>query len=195
MTNNIIDFYQEILINVNIELGWRIFPSKYSNDPLGVDFGNSRFSSPNFEFKTLYIASDFVTSIREAIIRDKLDGSLDRKFDLSRFSNFSSVAIKTKEQMLLMDLTDGSAFNAGVPASVRHNTKYNDSQELALYIYNNLVDVDGFHYRSRFDDRICFAIFERSIASKLEVVEQVELLSNPLLYPALTEMKLKTYKF
>ncbi len=47
----------------------RVMPKLHATTPLGMGFGQTRFSPPDHSFKVLYIARDIATAIAETIIR------------------------------------------------------------------------------------------------------------------------------
>lgn len=51
----------------------RVMPKVHAATPLGMGFGQTRFSAPDNSFKVLYIARDIATAIAETIIRDRVD--------------------------------------------------------------------------------------------------------------------------
>lgn len=49
----------------------RVLASRHALTPLGMGYGETRFSSPARAFQLLYIARDLATGIAETIIRDR----------------------------------------------------------------------------------------------------------------------------
>lgn len=56
----------------------RVMPIAHKATPLGMEFGNTRFSSPSQAFKLIYVAHDLATAIAETIVRDRFEGAQER---------------------------------------------------------------------------------------------------------------------
>ena len=191
MDDRFIEVYRHILTTVSIPQCWRVIRSEFIETPLGCGNLPSRFSDPNEEFKVFYSALNFETAIRETIIRDELDYSFSRTIDFMDVEPFSSVELESIDKLSLIDLTDGNAFNVSIPHSVRHGTDYSTSQNLSLFVHENIPEADGFCYRSRLDDKLCYAVFEKSVSAKLAVVNCVNLSKNPLTLLTLEKLRVK----
>lgn len=174
---------------------WRVFPIAYKRRPLGVGYGYSRFSAPNKQFKTLYLAASFETALREGLIRDRFDGRRYRRIAEHTIRRQACAIISTVENLNLINLTDGAAGNHGIPSHIRHSADYAASQAFTLEVYNEMKHVDGFLFRSRLDDKICMAVFDRAIDKKLKSIQSIGIDRNPLLRPALKEMRIKVFKW
>ena len=61
----------------------RVMPIAHMTSPLGMGFGNTRFSSLDRKFRLVYIARDLATAIAETIIRDRFEGATKRVLDES----------------------------------------------------------------------------------------------------------------
>lgn len=188
MKTEFIERYRSIRKLVTVNDGWRLIPSMFEAKPLGIGFGDSRFSAPNDEFKILYMASSIETALRETIIRDSFDNKSERFLERDLFGNFCCIAISSTRQLNLIDLTDGNASNVGLPSGIRHDKNYVDSKRFSLFVYRNLNEVDGFYYRSRFDDQFCFAVFDRAVDLKLEVCRSLSARNNGEVIHALESM-------
>lgn len=178
MKTEFVEKYRSIRKFVTIIDGWRLIPSMFEANPLGIGFGDSRFSAPNDEFKILYMASRIETALRETIIRDSFDNKSERFLERGLIGSFCCIAIRSTRRLNLLDLTDGNAFNVGLPSRIRHDKTYDDSKKFSLFVYHNLIEVDGFYYRSRFDDQVCFAVFDRAVDLKLEVRKSLNARNN-----------------
>ena len=191
MDHRFIEVYRHILTTISVKRCWRVIRSEFSETPLGCGNRPSRFSGPNEEFKVFYSALNFETAIREAVIRDELDDSFSRTMSIKRVERFSIVELKSTDNLSLINLTDGNAFNVSIPDSVRHGVDYGMSQSLSLFVYENIPEADGFYYRSRLDDKICYAVFEKSVSAKLAVLNCENLSKNPLTPLALEKLRVK----
>ena len=69
----------------------RVMPLEYKATPLGMGFGQTRFSSPTRAFQLAYIAKDVATSIAETIVRDRFEGAAMRVLDESEIEDWAKV--------------------------------------------------------------------------------------------------------
>ena len=146
---------------------WRVIPKKYEGHPLGIGRGNSRFSAPNEEFKILYTSQYLETAIRKTLVRYAFDNHKERKLSRYLVNSQSCVIIESTRELTLLDLNDGNPNSIGLSSDIRHSKKYDLSNAFALEVFLEMPEIDGFYYRSRLDDKMCYAIFERSVTSKL----------------------------
>jgi hypothetical protein len=59
----------------------RLMPVAHMAAPLGMGFGQTRFSSPTRAFRLVYIARDVATALAETIVRDRFEGAAERVLD------------------------------------------------------------------------------------------------------------------
>lgn len=177
--------------NISIKGAWRIIPKKFKNSPLRMNQGDSRFSAPNGEYLILYAALNLETAIRETLIRDEFDDNRVRVLPRFAVELRSNVVIDSVTNLNLTDLNDGKPNSIGLPSDIRHSKNYDQSRAFALEVFTEMPEVDGFYYRSRHDDKICYAVFERSVISKLRAVTTFSLNSNPAFWSALDKLRIK----
>lgn len=170
---------------------WRIIPKEFINNPLGIGHGVARFSAPNYEYKILYAASNLETAIRETLVRDDFDESKKRNLPASAVGNCASVIINSTGHLNLLDLNDGKPNSVGVPSDIRHSKNYDLSRSFAMEVFMEMPEIDGFYYKSRLDDQICFAVFEQSVTSMLRANQTSLLANNPNLRPALRAARIQ----
>lgn len=176
---------------ISINGAWRIIPKEFEHNPLGMNYGNSRFSAPKGEYKILYAALNLDTAIRETLIRDDFDHNRDRILSWSAIEDSSNVVIDSTSSMNLLDLNDGKPNSIGLSSDIRHSKDYAQSRAFALEIFMEMPEIDGFYYRSRHDDCMCFAVFERSVKSKLQATRVFSLYKNPNLRPAMRKLRME----
>ena len=176
---------------VMINGAWRIIPKEFINSPLGTGDGVARFNAPNFEYKILYAASYLQTAIRATLVRDDFDNNKERILLENIVDSCASVVIDSTEPLNLLDLNDGKPNSIGVPSDIRHSKNYDLSRAFALEVFLEMPEIDGFYYQSRLDDKICFAIFERSVALKLRVNQTLLLANTPNFRITLKSMRMK----
>ncbi len=180
---------------VTIGGAWRIIPKEFKDNPLGTGYGDGRFSAPNREYKILYAASSFKTAIRETLIRDEFNNNKSRVLSAGALNACACVVIDSTLRLNLLDLNDGNPNSIGVPTAFRQSTNYDESRAFALEIFREMPEIDGFYYRSRLDDELCFAIFEQSVRSKLRAIKTMLLTNNPNLRTVLQELRMKSEIF
>ncbi|CAN7620364.1 RES family NAD+ phosphorylase [Pararhizobium sp. LjRoot238] len=72
--------------------------------PLGMGFGNTRFSSPDRKFRLVYIARDLPTAIAETIVRDRFEGAAKRVLDESEVEEWAVAEVTATALLLVLDL-------------------------------------------------------------------------------------------
>nr|NTA46172.1 RES family NAD+ phosphorylase [Agrobacterium tumefaciens] len=92
----------------------RIIPVAHMSTPLGMGFGQSRFSSPNQMFRLLYAAYDLATAIAETIVRDRFEGTQERVLDESEIEDWSVTEVTATDALILLDLRTTGLLRLGV---------------------------------------------------------------------------------
>lgn len=185
----------QLLRPVALDGAWRIYPEQYLDEPLGTGHGYSRFAAPSGEFTVLYAATTFETALREGLIRDRFDGRRKRRLAEHTLRRYASARIDTVMDLMLVDLTEGRASNHGIPSAIRHAADYTNSQKLALEVYQDMPSADGFLFRSRLDDALCTAVFDRAVLEKLTSPFRTTLSRNPLTRPALKKLRVTAFRW
>jgi len=67
----------------------RVMPKAHAATPLGMGFGQTRFSAPDNSFRLVYIACDIETAIAETIIRDRFEGRAKRILDITEVDDWA----------------------------------------------------------------------------------------------------------
>lgn len=75
-------------------------PIAHRSTPLGMGFGQSRFSSPNQMFRLLYAAYDLATAIAETIVRDRFEGTQERVLDESEIEDWSVTEVTATDALI-----------------------------------------------------------------------------------------------
>jgi len=166
-----------------VETGQRFY-RLYSNnypDPLGVGFGNSRFSDPrplgSRVFKTLYLGESFQVCFAEVILRDQRDGKLDNLpiAEKEMSAHFFSTIAAT-EPLMMLDLRNANSAKMGVPTDVAKRLDQGLARTWAVAFHEHQNQLDGIIYSSRLTAENNLAIFDRSI-HKLKVLSTVPILT------------------
>ena len=67
----------------------RVMPVAHMTTPLGMGFGQTRFSSPGRVFRLVYLAGDLATAIAETIVRDRFEGTAKRVLDQTEIEDWA----------------------------------------------------------------------------------------------------------
>ncbi len=166
----------------------RTSPLTYRSTPLGLGGGNARFSSPNGNFKELYLAADLPTSIAEGVIRDRFDAlPEDRRFVLQEeVERWGLTAVRTKTPLRLLDLRFDGAYRLGIPSDAIRAADHGKGQMASEEIYRH-ASIDGILYASRMTGRVCCMVYDRAL-SKLAHTPMVDLVTVARLVPALDSL-------
>ena len=130
------------------------------------------------------------TAIRETLIRAKFDNKKTRQMPRFKVMEYACTTLRTTQNLNVLDLTGGSATNVGIPSVVRHLKFYTRSRRFALEEYNEMPLVDGFCYLSRLDDKMCFAIFDRAVYHKIEVIQTDSLIRVLGVHDSIKELRI-----
>lgn len=165
----------------------RVLPRAHMATPLGMGFGNSRFSSPHRRFRLVYIAQDLPTAIAETIVRDRFEGSADRVLDETEFEDWAIAEVSAVDPLTVLDLRTTGLLKLGVSTDAARAKTHNDGQALSEAVYGTF-DADGLLYASRLTGAHCLAVYDRAVTRKLAATPAIELLRHPDLVPALKEI-------
>lgn len=160
----------------------RIIPVAHKSTPLGMGFGQSRFSSPNQSFRLLYAAYDLATAIAETIVRDRFEGMRDRVLDESEIEEWAVTEVTATDPLILLDLRTTGLLRLGVSTDAARAKEHREGQSLSEALYRSYA-VDGLLYSSRLTAMDCVAVYDRAVGGKLvtspavELVRQAELIS------------------
>jgi hypothetical protein len=162
----------------------RIIPAAHMSTPLGMGFGQSRFSSPNQIFRLLYAAYDLATAIAETIVRDRFEGTQDRVLDESEIEDWAVAEVTATDPLILLDLRTTGLLRLGVSTDAARGKKHQEGQRLSETIFGSYA-IDGLLYASRLTAADCIAVYDRAVGPKLVASPAVELVRQADLIPAL----------
>ncbi|MBB4524978.1 RES family NAD+ phosphorylase [Rhizobium leguminosarum] len=120
----------------------RVLPRNHMATPLGMGFGNSRFSSPHRRFRLAYIAQDLSTAIAETIVRDRFEGSADRVLDETEFEDWAIAEVSAVDPLTVLDLRTTGLLKLGVSTDAARAKAHSDGQALSEAVYG-AFDADG----------------------------------------------------
>ena len=157
--------------------------------PLGMGFGKTRFASPLDAFKLLYIAEDLPTSVAEAIIRDRFEGSSKRELTRAEVAGWGVCEVTASKPLHMLDLRGGGCLSLGISTDIAGGKAQDEAREFSQALYDT-TKVDGIVYRSRLlKDRECLAVYDRA-SSKLRPGPVVEMERLVALVPSLATLKI-----
>lgn len=193
----IVDLFRGLQVRRNIKSYVRVFKSKYSDSPLEPGINPSRFScfekfdeieiSPTV--KITYGAQSIDTAIYESMVRDRFDFCPNRTLPSVDYQRMSVVTFSNQlgRVMNLLDLGHGKATCYGVPTDVIRSSDHTEGQHFSQFVYQNMPDVDGIVFASRFTEEECLALYYNRARTKLSSSEPVPLTKNIVKYAMLSK--------
>ena len=151
-------------------------PLGFRNTPLGMGFGKTRFASPVDSFTLVYIAQDLATSIAEAIVRDRFEGTMVREITEREITDYGATAVSATAPLRLLDLRGNGCFLLGVSTDITGAKAQDEARAFSQAVYDQ-TDLDGVLYTSRLQKKNCVAVYDRAVSAKLEASPVVELLA------------------
>ena len=176
-----------VLLEMALSSGWRIFPSRHLDTPLGTVRADSRFCSRAAGYSVLYAASEFATAVVETVIRDRFTGRLSREIPIREITASAWVRLESVPGLMLtlLDLREDGCVKIGAPTDVVNARNHAAGRAFATAIHAQHPDVDGLVYRSRLTASDAYAVFDRAVP-KLRAQETGQLAYHPGL-PAVLE--------
>lgn len=156
-----------------------------------MGFGRTRFASPTDAFKLLYIAKDLPTSLLEAIVRDRFEGTMARYLTRGEVAGWGVCEVHATVPLRVLDLRGNGCFELGVSTDIVGAKTQVEARAFSQTIHDT-TDLDGILYRSRLRRRQdCVAVYERAVTGSLVGNPVVELETLAGLVPALRALKVK----
>lgn len=137
--------------------------------------------------RILYGGSSIETAVYEAIIRDRYDLQPSRVLYPENYRSFSVAQFFSESMLDLLDLNRGRASRYGVPTNVIRSTDHSNGQHFSQFVYENMPEIDGFIYSSRFTEHDCVALFFDRAIPKLIVRTIIALDKKVLSLPMLSQ--------
>lgn len=162
----------------------RAMPVAHMATPLGMGFGQTRFSSPSQSFRLVYIARDLPTAIAETFVRDRFEGATERVLDESEIEEWAVAEVTATAPLIVLDLRTIGLLKLGVSTDAVRGKEHREGQRLSEAIYSSFA-VDGLLYSSRLTAADCVAVYDRAVGAKLLSSPAVELIRQGDLVPAL----------
>ena len=183
--SEVVDLFEKMSVSRCLDGVVRIINSEHDHEPLGVGGTPSRFSSTELirrkfsgaPMKVLYGARTIDTAIYETLVRNRFDINPIRFLDSTDYENRSVVSFSTKQsqKLNLLDLTQGKATCYGVPTDVIRSSDHIEGQHFSQFVFENMPNIAGFIYSSRFTEEECIALFHSKVITKLNATIPVPL--------------------
>lgn len=158
--------------------------------PLGMGYGNTRFSSPTDSFKLLYTAEDLATALAETVIRDRFEGTTTRKIMPSDVVTWGACEVDAVQYLRVLDLRRDGCFRLGISTDIVGAKAHNEARAFSQHLYD-ATDLDGIIYHSRLRRKNCVAVYDRAVPAKLRASEVVDLVALADLVPALRKLQVE----
>jgi hypothetical protein len=162
----------------------RVMAQAHAATPLGMGFGQSRFSAPGKSFRLIYIAYDLATAIAETIIRDRFEAATDRVLDRTEIEEWAVAEVSAIEPLTVVDLRTTGLLKLGVSTDAARAKDQAVGRRLSKEIYDRF-EVDGVLYASRLTSAPCLAVYDRAVNTKLRSSPATNLLRHGALVHAL----------
>ncbi|MFC5342901.1 RES family NAD+ phosphorylase (plasmid) [Brevundimonas staleyi] len=170
----------------------RVTPLAHAATPLGMGYGETRFASPTQAFKVLYLGENLVTSLAEAVVRDRFQGKVGRVLDVAEVDKWAAVNVTATAPLALVDLRTTGALRLGVSTEAVKGKVQNQGRKLSQAVHD-ATDFDGFLYASRLTGAKCVCVFERAVRP-LTATAVVPLVRHPGLLAALKALDVELEK-
>ena len=162
----------------------RLMPVAHMAAPLGMGFGQTRFSSPSRAFRLVYIARDVATAVAETIVRDRFEGVTERVLDQTEIEEWAIAEVAAPTPLVVIDLRTTGLLRLGVSTDAARAKEHREGQNLSEALYGSFA-IDGLLYSSRLTSTECVAVYDRAVGIKLEATPAVNLIRHSDLIPAL----------
>ncbi|MGE3708815.1 MAG: RES family NAD+ phosphorylase [Hyphomicrobiaceae bacterium] len=165
----------------------RVMPKVHAATPLGMGFGQTRFSAPDNSFKVLYIARDIATAIAETIIRDRFEGRARRILDITEVDDWAFSEVSAPTPLTVLDLRTTGLLKLGISTNAARAKSHATGRRLSKALYDRFA-IDGILYASRLTSAECLAVYDRAVPAGLVATPAESLVRNPHLTDALQSL-------
>ncbi|WP_371349239.1 RES family NAD+ phosphorylase [Ancylobacter sp. IITR112] len=165
----------------------RVLPKVHAATPLGMGFGQTRFSAPDNTFRLVYIARDITTAIAETIIRDRFEGRAKRVLDITEVDAWAFSEVSATNPLTVLDLRTTGLLKLGVSTNAARAKSHATGRRLSKALYDRFA-IDGILYTSRLTSAECVAVYDRAVPAKLTSTPAADLVRNPYLIDALRSL-------
>lgn len=117
------DVIAELTIPFRPKAYLRVMPKVYASTPLGMGFGQTRFSAPDNSFQLVYIARDVATVVAETVIRDRFEGRARRVLDITELDDWAISEASAPVPLTVLDLRTTGLLKLGVSTNAARAKK------------------------------------------------------------------------
>jgi hypothetical protein len=143
-----------------------------------------RFDAPGGEFRVCYAGLSPEASFAETFLRNPGRRMLDRTL-----LDYRAISVlKNRRPLSLVRLYGPGLARLGATAEIAHGPAYDLAREWSLALWSHAARVDGILYKSRHDDEVCAAFFDRA-EDAVALASTERLLSSRLLPPLLSRYR------
>jgi hypothetical protein len=136
---------------------WRVHPHKKNALWFGRA-GKYRFDAPGDEYGVCYFGSSLGVTILETLVRGKRVPTIAR----TQLEGRDGSALSPTETLKVMQLEGAGLPSFGVSVHEVTGPDYTDCRDLSLRVWKEHPELDGIQYRSRWDNSLCWAVFDRA---------------------------------
>lgn len=165
----------------------RVLPKVHAATPLGMGFGQTRFSAPDNSFRLVYIARDIATAIAETVIRDRFEGRARRILDVTEVDDWAFSEVSATAPLTVLDLRTTGLLKLGVSTNAARAKSHATGRRLSKALYDRFA-IDGILYASRLTSAECVTVYDRAVETKLVSTPAEALVRNPRLINALRSL-------
>ena len=115
----------------------RVMPVAHMSTPLGMGFGQTRFSSRSRAFRLAYVARDLATAIAETIVRDRFEGAAERVLDQTEIEEWAVAEVTAVAPLVVIDLRTTGLLRLGVSTDAARAKAHGEGQKLSETIYGS----------------------------------------------------------
>jgi hypothetical protein len=166
---------------------WRVHPRNRDALWFGPGSGNpprSRFDAPGGEYGVCYFGASLGVAIIETLVRGRRNPVVPR----AELEARSASSLAPAEPLRVLQLEGEGLPAFGLSAHQVTGPDYGDCRDLALRVWQDHPDLAGIQYRSRWENSLCWALFDRA-ESRLSLLG-TEWLGDPsVVAPALRPYK------
>lgn len=150
---------------------WRVHSRARSPLWFGPGSGNPpryRYDAPGGEYGACYFGSTLGVSIIETLVRGRRTPIISR----GDLESWSATAFSPLVNLRVLQLEGEGLPAFAISAHEISGPEYAACQDLALRAWRDHPDVDAIQYRSRWENSVCWAVFDRAAAKLTEMGTQ-----------------------
>ena len=148
---------------------WRLYRSHHL-DPLGHNFGPSRFSDPETtlappaRFDVVYLGSSVKVCFVETILRDRDVGRIKKlPIEWTDLESWTCAELRINEPLSMVDLRDDGRLQMGIPTDVTGARNQKLARAWSRAFWEHDAKPDGVIYSSRLNGETNIAIYDRAL--------------------------------